>query len=108
MQKDMRYYIDLIENNGEEGVAEAEYNYNTTTTRLSQDTRSKLQQVYGVATAKGEKDLKSFQKGTGATADKIVNFLATLYLEKNVKLPNAGTLTPPMPIDDFIKDSKQG
>ena len=80
---------------------------NTTTTRISAGTRSKLQQVYKVATAKNDSKLKSFQKGGGASFDNIVNFLASVYLEKNLNLPDAGTMTPPMPIDDFVSDSKE-
>ena len=79
---------------------------NTTTTRISADTRSKLQQAYKVATAKNDSKLKSFQKGGGASFDNIVNFLASVYLEKNINVPDALGM-PPMPIDDFVNDSKE-
>ena len=80
---------------------------NTKTARISADTRSKLQQVYKVATAKNDSNLKSFQKGGGASLDNIVNFLANAYLEKNVNLPKTPLPgMPGMPIDSFIEDSK--
>tara|TARA_B100000212_G_C27079342_1_gene407398 strand:- start:18 stop:332 length:315 start_codon:yes stop_codon:yes gene_type:complete len=76
-----------------------------TAARLNPKTRSKLQQVYKVATAKGEQNLKGFQKGGGASIDNIVDFLATEYLEKNVNLPKTHLgMTPPMPIDSFVDD----
>ena len=77
-----------------------------TNARLNSKTRSKLQQVYKVATAKGEQNLKAFQKGGGASIDNLVDFLATEYLEKNVNLPKtpAPGMTPPMPIDSFVDD----
>jgi hypothetical protein len=73
--------------------------------RLSPETRSKLQQVYKIATAKGDQNLKTLKKGGGATIDNLVSFLANAYLEKNVNIPDAGTMTPPMPLDSFINDS---
>ena len=79
-----------------------------TAARIDTHTRSKLQQVYKVATAKGEQNLKILKKGGGATIGNIVDFLATEYLEKNVNMPKTAqpNMTPPMPIDSFVEDQE--